>query len=256
MDNYRPISLTSVPCKIMEHIIFHEMMSHLDSNQVLVNYQHGFRKKLSCETQLICAVEEIARSLDKGEETDLIIMDFSKAFDSVPHQRLLMKLRYYGIRGILNTWLTQWLTCRSQSVVVNGYNSPDVPVLSGVPQGTVLGPLLFLLYINDLGENCTSRMRLFADDTLIYSTVESCNDAAKLQSDLTALQEWAQKWQMKFNPSKCHVLRISRKQKPVESNYVLMGKGLDSVTHHPYPGVELSRNLGWGQHVNNESHEG
>ena len=112
VDNYRPISLTSVPCKIVEHIIFHEMMSHSDSNQVLVNYQHGFRKKLSCETQLICTVEEIAhsaaRSLDKGEETayDLIIMDFSKAFDSVPHQRLLMKLRYHGIRGIHNTWLT------------------------------------------------------------------------------------------------------------------------------------------------------
>ena len=85
VDNYRPISLTSVPCKIMEHITFHEMMSHLDSNQVLVNYQHGFRKKLSCETQLICTAEEIARSLDKGEETDLIIMDFSKAFDSVPN---------------------------------------------------------------------------------------------------------------------------------------------------------------------------
>ena len=172
MDNYRPISLTSVPCKIMEHIIFHEMMSHLDSNQVLVNYQHGFRKKLPCETQLICTVEEIARSLDKGEETDLIIMDFSKAFDSVPHQRLLMKLRYYGIRGILNTWLTQWLTCRSQTVVDDGYNSAEVPVLSGVPWGTVLGPLLFLLYINDLGESCTSLMRLFADDTLIYGTSE------------------------------------------------------------------------------------
>ena len=97
-------------------------------------------------------------------------------------------------------------------------------------------------------------MRLFADDTLIYSTSESCNDAAKLQSDLTALQEWAQKWQMKFNPSKCHVLRISRKQNPVESNYVLMGKVLDSVTHHPCLGVEMSRNLDWGQHVNN-SHE-
>ena len=93
-------------------------------------------------------------------------------------------------------------------------------------------------------------MRLFADDTLISSTIESCNDAAKLQSDLTALLEWAQKWQMKFNPSKCHVLRISRKQNPVESNYVLMGKVLDSVTHHPHLGVELSRNLDWGQHNN------
>ena len=212
----------SVPCKIMEHIIFHEMISALDSNQVLVYYKYGFRKKLSCETQSICTVEEIPRFLDKGEETDLIIMDFSKDFDSVPSQPLPLKLCYYGIRGFLNTWLTQWLTCRSQSVVVEGYNSPDVPVLSGVPQGTVLGPLLFLLYITDLGENCTSRMYLFADDTLIYSTIKSYNDAAKLQSDLTALQEWAQKWQMKFNLSKCHILRISRKQNPVESNYVLM----------------------------------
>ena len=111
---------------------------------------------------------------------------------------------------------------------------------------------MFLLYINDLGENCTSRMRLFADDTLIYSTIESYNDAAKLQSDLTVLEEWAQKLQMKFNPSKCHVLRISRKQNPVESDYVLMGKVLDSVTHHPCLGVEMSRNLDWGQHVNNK----
>ena len=166
---------------------------------------------MSCEIQLISTVEEIARSLDKGEQTDLIIMDFSKAFDSVPHQRLLMKLRYYG--NVVSLRLTQWLTCRSQSVVVDGYNSPEVPVLSGVPQGTVLGPLLFLLYINGLGENCSSRMRLFADDTLIYSTIESYNDAAKLQSDLTALQEWAQKWQMKFNPSKCHVLRIIEEAK-------------------------------------------
>ena len=95
-------------------------------------------------------------------------------------------------------------------------------------------------------------MRLFADDTLIYSTIESYNDAAKLQSDLTVLEEWAQKWQMKFNPSKCHVLRISRKQNPVESDYVLTGKVLNSVTHHPCLGVEMSRNLDWGQHVNNK----
>ena len=146
VNSYRPISLTWVLCKIMEHTIFHKMMSHLDSNQVLVNYQHGFWKKLSCETQLICTVKEIACSLDKGEETDFIIMDFSKAFDSVLHQLLLMKLRYYGIRGILNTCLTQWLTCRSQTVVVDGYNSPKVPVLSGVTQGTVLGPLVSLIH--------------------------------------------------------------------------------------------------------------
>ena len=136
-----------------------------------------------------------------------------KKVNSLPWQRWGNWLNNHGLfesfwlgsataPGILNTWLAQWLTYRSQTVVVVGYNSPEVPVLSGVPQETVLGPLLFLLYINDLGENCTSRMRLFADDTLIYSTIESYNDAAKLQSDLTAIQEWAQKWQMKFNPSK------------------------------------------------------
>ena len=141
--------------------------------------------------------------------------------------------------------------------IEDGAQSNDRWITSNVPYkwhrtARTTSDLVFLLYINDLGENCTSRMRLFADDTLIYSTIESCNDAAKLQSDLTALQEWAQKWQMKFNPSKCHVLRISRKQNPVESDYVLMGKVLNSVTHHPCLGVEMSRNLDWGQQVNNK----
>ena len=119
--------------------IFHETTSYLDSNQ------QGFRKKLSCETQLISTVEDIARSLDKSEQIDLITIDFSRAFDSVLHQRLLMKLCCYGIRGVPNTWLTKWLKCRSESVVIDGFNSPEVPVLSGVPQGTVLGPFLFIL---------------------------------------------------------------------------------------------------------------
>ena len=117
-------------------------------------------------------------------------------------------MAYVVSLALSGTWLTQWLTCRSQSVVVDGYNSLEGPVLSEVPQGTVLGPLFFLLVINGLGEDCMSRMRLFADNTLIYSTTESYIDAAKLQSDLTALQEWDQKWQVKFNPSKCHVSRI------------------------------------------------
>lgn len=132
--NYRPISLTAVPCKILEHIIFHNIMAHLDSNNILVNSQHGFRKKLSCETQLITTVEEIAKSLDNGKQSDLIIMDFSKAFDVVPHQQLVNKLDYYGIRGHLKNWITTWLTLREQSVVVDGVSSPAVHVSSGVPQ--------------------------------------------------------------------------------------------------------------------------
>ena len=125
-ENYRPISLTSVPCKILEHIIFHDIMSHLDFHNILVKFQHGFRRRLSCETQLVTMIEEVAKSLDKGKQSDLIIMDFSKAFDIVPHQRLIHKLDFYGIRGNLKNWLVKWLTCREQSVVVDGVSSNPV----------------------------------------------------------------------------------------------------------------------------------
>ena len=135
--NYRPISLTAVPCKILEHIIFHDIMAHLESENILVKNQHGFRKKLLCEIQVITLIEEISRSLDSGQQSDPIIMDFSKAFDVVPHRRLLCKLDYYGIRGNLKNWLTTWLTCRGQTVVVDGISSNPVYVSSGVAQGTV-----------------------------------------------------------------------------------------------------------------------
>ena len=129
----RPISLTAVPCKILEHIIFHDIMSHLDSNNILVNSQHGFRRKFSCETQLITAIEELAKALDHGKQSDLIIMDFSKAFDVVPHRRLINKLDYYGIRGHLKRWLTNWLIHQEQSVVIDGASSCPVYVSCGVP---------------------------------------------------------------------------------------------------------------------------
>ena len=227
-------------------------MTHLDSNNILVNSQHGFRQKFSCETQLVTAIEEIAKALDNGKQTDLIIMDFSKAFDVVPHQRLIRKLDYYGIRGNLKHWLANWLTCREQSVVVNGASSHPVHVSSGVPQGTVLGPLMFLLYINDIGDHCSSALRLFADDTILYSVIESTSDAKDLQSDLSTIEYWSQKWLMQFNPSKCFVMRITRKRDPVIYDYKLMGHSLESVSQHPYLGVELSSKLDWGHHINNK----
>ena len=125
-SNYRPISLTSVPCKIMEHIIYRHIMDHLDSNSILVNYQHGFRQGHSCETQLITVIESVARNLDLGQQSDLLLLDFSKAFDTVPHQRLLSKLDFYGIRGNLKTWFEQWLTTRHQRVLVNGVSSSAI----------------------------------------------------------------------------------------------------------------------------------
>ena len=248
-SNYRPISLTSVPCKIMEHIIYRHIMDHLDSNSILVNYQHGFRQGHSCETQLITVIESVARNLDLGQQSDLLLLDFSKAFDTVPHQRLLNKLDFYGIRGNLKTWFEQWLTTRHQRVLVNGVSSSAIPMRSGVPQGTMLGPLMFLLYINDIGENMKAQIGLFADDAVLYGVIKNVHDAESLQQDLNTLVHWAVTWQMSFNAKKCTILRISCSKSPIKYQYIIHGEPLEAVEHHKYLGVDLSSDLNWNNHI-------
>ena len=248
--NYRPISLTSVCCKVLEHIIHSQVMSHLDSHQILTDQQHGFRKRRSCESQLIITLQDIAAGLDAGEQIDVILLDFSKAFDKVPHERLLVKLRHYGIRGKVLSWIQSFLTGRSQQVLVEGQSSPSSPVTSGVPQGTVLGPLLFLLYINDLPDSVRSPTRLFADDSLLYRKIKSAVDSAILQEDLNRLQQWEQDWMMSFNPSKCEVLRITKKKSHLQTAYSLHGQTLAVAKSGSYLGVTVSDDLSWNEHVN------
>ena len=131
--NYRPVSLTCLCCKMLEHIIVSSIMKHVDKHQILTDCQHGFRAKRSCETQLITLIDDLASTLDRGVQTDMVILDFS--FDRFPHKRLLRKIHHYGIRGNLHNWITSFLTGRSQKVVVEVSESDSVPVISGVPQG-------------------------------------------------------------------------------------------------------------------------
>ena len=161
-------------------------------------------RERSCETQLIVTIQEIASKLSKGQQVDVILLDFAKAFDKVPHSRLLYKFDYYCVRGQTNTWINGFLSDRKQQVLLEGAHSNRADVLSGVPQGTILGPLLVLAYINDLPDSLrSSDVRLFADDSLLYRTVNGAKDNSLLQEDLTALEEWERIWQMSFNPSKC-----------------------------------------------------
>ena len=216
-SNYRPISITSVPCKILEHIIHRHIMDHFERQKILTDAQHGFRPKRSCETQLLVTTHDISQYLNnpKIRQVDAIILDFAKAFDKVPHKRLLAKLDFYGIRGPLLQWITAFLTNREQRVVLDGYHSSSTRVTSGVPQGTVLGPLLFLSYINDLPLSLSSTTRLFADDSLVYRPIVNRDDCLRLQDDLHALERWEAKWQMTFRPDKCHHMCFTRSHNPI-----------------------------------------
>jgi hypothetical protein len=194
-------------------------------------------------------LEDLAKGLDAKEQIDCLVLDFSKAFDSVPHQRLLYKLDWYGVRGTTLTWLQNWLTSRTQTVVIDGEESEVAQVISGVPQGTVLGPLLFLLYVNDIGENTSCTTRLFADDALVYRKIQSKDDTNSLQTDLNTMVDWSHRWQMSFNPKKCSLLRVTKKQKIIQHTYSMMGTELNQSDHHPYLGVELSSGLEWKHHI-------
>ena len=246
-ENYRPVSLTSVLSKILEHIVCHHLHTHFDKNKVLTNVNHGFRSGFSCETQLTITVDELARNSDEGYQTDVAILDFSKAFDTVPHNKLLHKLEAYGVRGKLHAWITSFLCNRQMKVLVDGERSSETEVLSGVPQGTVLGPLLFLVHINDLPDAVRSKVRLFADDCLLYRKIKTAKDQEELQNDLSKLEIWAKNWGMKFNAKKCYILSISNKGK--SKFYELDNYILKHVDNNPYLGLILSKDLKWSTHI-------
>ena len=245
-ENYRPISLTSVSCKILEHIICRHLLFHFEENNILTNLNHGFRSGYSCETQLLTTAQDLLNSFDNGKQIDIAILDFSKAFDTVPHKKLLFKLSEYGIKGSTLQWLECFLTQRTMRVVIEGIQSEATTVDSGVPQGTVLGPLLFLCHINNLPECVSSQVRLFADDCLLYREISTFNDHVTLQKDLKNLEDWADLWGMRFNATKCYILSISNK---TSFNYQLNNTILKTVSTNPYLGILFSNDLKWSNHI-------
>ena len=238
--NYRPVSLTSVVCRVLESIIREHVSAYLNKNRLIKDSQHGFSKGKSCQTNLLTFFERITNEVDKNNELDVVYLDFAKAFDKVPHHRLGLKLKSLGIKGNVFKWIEDWLTNRQQRVVVNGTESPWAAVTSGVPQGSVLGPLLFLVYINDIDEGVSSLISKFADDTKIGRPISDKDDITKLQKDLDLLGKWAEKWQMKFNADKCKVIHFGGDS---TSNYVMDGKRLENIHEEKDLGVLIHKTL-------------
>jgi hypothetical protein len=250
VTNYRPVSLTSVVCKQMEHVIASYLRQVWDKNDWLYEGQHGFRPGYSCESQVISVCQDIADSLDDGDNIDAIIVDFSKAFDLVPHGRLLTKIANSGVDSRVVVWVKEFLSGRTQRVRVEAQLSEEVRVTSGVPQGSVLGPLLFLAYVNDIGRNMESTIRLFADDCVIYRKIIKTEDMDKLQKDLDRLGEWATENAMKINPSKSKAIRFTRARAKDTLNYSLMGKVIPQTSSCKYLGIILRSDLSWADQVN------
>ena len=172
-------------------------------------------------------------------------MDFSK----VPHNRLLLKLKYSFIRNNILDWIKNFLNNSQQSVAVDGESSAPAPVLSGVPQGSVIGPALLLIYVKDLPNGIKSKLRLFADNTIMYLTINNGDDCQQLQHDLTLLQRSGEEWQIEFNTSKCEVLRVSRACTQIPFTYVLNGARLTETDYARYLSTHISKDLRWNKHI-------
>ena len=187
--NYRPISLTSVICKTLESLVRDELDKHMLQHELFAKNQHGFIPKRDCMTNLLSCIETWTRIIEEGESIDLIYTDFSKAFDSVPHQRLLQKIANIGIDGKVHKWVKSFLSGRKHRVSVEGELSCWANVKSGIPQGSVLGPILFVIFINDMPNTIRSFCQLFADDAKIFRNIKSPSDSDCLQEDIDKLTE-------------------------------------------------------------------
>lgn len=249
--NYRPISLLSCVGKTFERCVHKHIFHFLKQNDIITDSQSGFMPGDSTVNQLLCTYNYLCEQYDQSVTTQSIFFDISKAFDRVWHRGLISKLDSVGIRGTLLNWFTHYLKDRKQKVVIKGESSEERTVPSGVPQGSVLGPLLFIVYINDIVKDIQSNIKLFADDT---SMSFSSNEANRLQHtlniDLNTISEWSKNWKLTFNNTKTELLTIKRNQNPVLPLFFSQNI-LEEATHHKHLGITIQNNCKWDQHINN-----
>ncbi len=241
--NYRPVSLTSVCCKLLESLIKDKLMQHLEDNNSIFPSQHGFMPGRSCTTNLLEFFEYVTAAVDEGDPVDIIFLDFAKAFDKVPRDPLVSKLKALGVGGQVLDWISNWLTGREQRVVLNGQALPWAVVDSGFPQGSILGPVLFVIHINDIDLvlYLIDIVKKFADDTKMGQKVATPEQRQVLQDALDSLVTWANDWGMQFNVSKCKVMHLGNSNP--KHVYKMTGVPLAVTTEEKDVGVLVSSNL-------------
>ena len=256
MGNFRPVALTSALCKVMERIICTAMLYFLTRNNLISPQQHGFVRGRSCQTNIMMCLEQWTQMLDDGKSVDVAYFDYSKAFDKVSHRLLKEKLKAYGFEGRLLAWIEAWLSDRKQRVVVGNAKSTWLEVVSGTTQGTVLGFLLFLLFINDLPKRCSgqneSLIMLLADDTKTYQEIEVGGEGQEeshkeLQERVDKIAQWARDWRMEINPGKSKIMHLGKENPNLP--YYINGTEITTVTTEKDIGFWIANDLSTSTHI-------
>ena len=251
-SNNRPGGLTSIICKTLEKIVRSHVIEHMQHNNLFSNKQFGFISGRLTSLQLLKVLDIWTEAIESGFSVDVIYMDFMKAFDTVPHRRLVAKLSGFKVNQEIINWIEQFLVNRKEQVMVNGDVSGWRDVSSGIQQGSVLGPLLFVLYINDLPENVNAAAYLFADDTKLFRVIKDVNDKIILQDDLHNLMDWSNRWLLKFHPDKCKAMNIA--SKPSSDNTYSLNINnsatvLENISKEKDIGVTIDNILDFGCHI-------
>ncbi|MCG7879157.1 MAG: reverse transcriptase domain-containing protein, partial [Candidatus Thiodiazotropha endolucinida] len=253
--NYRPISLLSIAGKTMERCVHKHLYNYITAHQMITPFQSGFVQGDSTTYQLLHTYHTFCEAVDSGKEVRAVFCDITKAFDRVWHKGLLHKLKNIGCSDPVLNWFTSYLSGRRQRVVINGKCSGWAPVEAGVPQGSILGPLLFLVYINDIVKNISCSIRLFADDTSLYIVVEHPDLAARLlNDDLLTISSWADEWLVEFHAQKTMAMTISRKRNPPHHPPLFLNNTMiQETSSHKHLGLTFSDSCNWKIHVKNIS---